>query len=492
MPRVLIAVHQGFSVRYLLQTEIFSELRRQNADITILAMADPEGVRAQVADSGVVVDSIADSVSRSENNRWLQRILAYIRHYSFGGWVQTLEDHYQIARKDAEFDRQPVNTKITLTLLRLGILACRRSKLLRKALLAFEEWMFVPDAYVQLLDKHKPDLVVTSSVGTFPFDHFVMRAAKRKGIACSSVILSWDNTTTRGYPGASATQIVTWTEVMKQELIEYADVEPNKIEAGGVAQFDPYFAPDPGFDRAAFLRGIGGDPEKRTILFATKSPNGYAFNPNIARGLAGAIADGRLPKDCQVVVRVHPIHYRFVNGKLVYEAAIEALRAVAADYPFVVLNEPRIESKKINSAIASGEMQFVSRLLKSADVVVNIYSTLNIEGAIFDRPLVNVTYEGDQLLYPVEMHARLDIAIDDRATHNRRLLALGGVRCAATPGELVDAVIAYLQNPALDRDGRKRIVAQEVGPNAGKAGIAVARLLLKHAQETKGAANGGH
>jgi len=474
-PRIMIAVGNGFSIRYLLQTDIFGKLRARGAQIVILAQGDGSAL-ARFAGENVVIDSVSNAIGDTlARTGRIQRALRFIRHYTFGDWVQTLEDHYDIARQKAQ--QAPMRTQMNMALFRAAIRLARKSRFVRRLILRTESALYCPEAYMEPVRRHRPDLLVTSSLGTFDYDYYVMRAAQRLGVQSAAVVLSWDNTTTRGYPGADADHVITWTDAMRREAVTYCDVPGERITVGGIAHFDEYFRPDSNFDRAAFLRGLGLDPAKRTVFFATKSPNGYAYNPNIAKMLGEAVADGRLPSDVQILVRIHPLHYRYNDGQLVYAGAIDAYHRIAREFPAVIINVPEIRSARVSSDMADSEILLLSRLIRSSDVIVNIFSTLNLEGAIFDRPLVNVCFEDTTRLYEGELTPRFDIGIDLRSTHNQRLLKTGGVRMVYSSAEMIDAVKSYLEEPSRERDERKRIVAQEIGPHHGNAGAFIADTL---------------
>jgi hypothetical protein len=321
--------------------------------------------------------------------------------------------------------------------------------------------------------------VVVSSLGTFDYDQYLMRAARRRGIPVAAVVLSWDNTTTRGYPGATPDEVVTWTEVMRQEVAELHDLPPETAAPAGVAHFDPYWRPDPGYDRDTFLRELGADPRRRIVFVATRSPNSYPYNPNIAELLAEAVRRGELP-DTQLVVRIHPLHYRRQgSGRFAYQDALDAFARIAAAYPEeLVLNVPRFDPEGLDYAMPESEMTLLSRLLRAADVIVTVFSTINIEGAIFDKPLVNVCFEDLPAHYDVAWRARFDVIADSQVVHNRRVVETGGVVLVRSPEEMVREVAESLRDPARHAEGRRRIVETEAGPNRGRAGEAVAGRLL--------------
>lgn len=477
-PRVMLAIHQGFSVRYLLQTDIFTTLK-DSCDIIILCQDGAAEFKQRFADKNVSIACVDAATSLGfQRGHQLERLLAFIRHYTHAGDVQTTEDHYQIAVQDGNLLGARFRTRILHQILRRFILSARRAKCIRRMVLWLESRLYLPKGHTEILSEHKPDLVITTSLGTFDYDQYVMRAAARLGIPTTTIILSWDNTTARGYPGAMPDNAIAWTDAMKDELIQFNDMPREKCWTGGIAHFDPYYRDDPGFDPAAFKQTIGIEADKRIILLATKSPNAYAYNPNIAKILAAAIENGQLPSDAQVLLRIHPLHYRFTDGKPTYGKLLDVYKELAKRHPSIVLNEPEIGSNAMDYDMAEAEILFLTRLLRSTNVLVNIFSTMNIEGAIFDVPLVNVSFEDEHLLYPAATGARFDIMIDWRANHNQRLLAADGCQTVWSGDEMIDAVGAYLKSSEMDFEGRRRIVEQEAGPNKGNAGQSIANHIL--------------
>lgn len=477
-PKVVLAVHQGFSIRYLLQTDIFTTLRASDVELVVLSLSDAAHLSAKCAAPDVTFEQIPAAVGeRALAHGRMQRVLRFIRAYTHARPVRTTDHTLAIALKDAALTQPSLRTRGTLLLLRGLVALARRSRPLRRAILALES-RYGADEYAAFMRRHQPDLVVATSLGTFDFDQYVLRAAKQLGIPTAAVILSWDNTTTRGYPAVQVDNVIAWTQVMKWELEALNDVPPDTIAVEGVAHFDTYFRPDPGYRRDAFLAGLGLDPAKRTILVATKAPSCYALNPSLAQILAEAIETGGLPADCQVLVRVHPLHYRLRDGEFLYEDVLAVYRQLAAQHGCIKLNEPGITSRMVDYDMADGEIRFLARLLRSTDVLVNVFSTMNIEAAIFDVPMVNVCFDDLAPLYPCRRGHRFDIRIDYESDHNQRIVTSGGTRIAMTPAELVAQVRSYLDDPALDRAGRRRIVEQEVGPNRGRAGEAIGQRVL--------------
>jgi len=481
---VLINVHQGFSVRYLLQTGVFRRIKDQAGKVVIIASDEGEYLdefrRMDNVEVEIVPREVYESYFKSSK---IQRALKELRFYTYGARVTTAEVAWRfyntdvINRPGRPFWRQK-GVEAYFGVIKAAVSALGRFPALRKALLKMETALFSPPFYDSILDRHKPDIVVVSSLGVFDNDHLVMRAAKRKGIPTVSMIMGWDNTTTRGYPGAFADYVVAWTETMKEELIRLHDIEDWRVYVGGVPLFDSYYSQDPGYDREEFLESMKLDPRKKTIFLATRSPNSYPWNPNIVEILAEAVDRGDL-EDCQVVARIHPLHYKRAGSKFAYQDALDAYDRIAGRFPgCVVLNVPKFASERVDYVMPEEEIELLTRLLRSCDVIATVFSTINIEGAIFDKPIVNVCFDNLPKHYSAKDKARFNIKGDFNLTHNQRIADSGGVSIAYTPSQLVERVNEYLRDPSLDSDGRRRIVDREAGPNRGRSAVATADFIM--------------
>jgi hypothetical protein len=65
-----------------------------------------------------------------------------------------------------------------------------------------------------------------------------------------------------------------------------------------------------------------------------------------------------------------------------------------------------------------------------------------------------------------------------RYDHYRTVVETGAVRMARSPGELLAHVTAYLREPELERDARRRLVELWCGPFDGQSGRRLAAALL--------------
>ena len=111
------------------------------------------------------------------------------------------------------------------------------------------------------------------------------------------------------------------------------------------------------------------------------------------------------------------------------------------------------------------DVAFLANLTFHADLNVNVASTMTLDFALQDRPVVNVAFDVSDpppFGQPLWEHYY-------RFEHYRPVVDLGAARFARSPSELADYINAYLANPELDRENRRRLVDLEVGVPLGEA-----------------------
>ena len=108
------------------------------------------------------------------------------------------------------------------------------------------------------------------------------------------------------------------------------------------------------------------------------------------------------------------------------------------------------------------------------DVLKNVASTIAIEAAICDTPIVNIGFDGPEPRPLLDSAARYY-----RYDHYRPLVEAGAVRVASHPDELVSLVRNYLDQPELDRAGRARAVEEQCYRADGQSAVRVADFILR-------------
>jgi hypothetical protein len=468
MKKILINITNGISLRYLCHSDILKTLLKKNIQIYILsANSNSTKKNLKIADINYVeFDKI--ELTKFKYSSKIYSILDIIRFFSNGGHYRTPQiifDYYKLSL-----------SKFFIISLFKNLL--NQFRFLRKFLIYLQSFYYPKSLYKKILNI-KPDLIITSSLGVFSFDEYVIRIAKKLKIKSCSCILSWDNTTTRGYPGAVPDNIFAWTEVMKKELIEFSDCSSKKIIVAGVPQFDHYFNKKKVSIIKNFFINKKKLTNKKKILFITKGPSTFQYNPNIAKVICENIKNRKI-KNSHLIVRIHPLFYKIGDsGELEFQNAIDAFKKLENEYDCLTVNYPIVSSLKQDFEISGTEQQFLKNLITHSDIIVNVYSTLNIEGAIFNKPLINIDYDNFNSLYDWnKKFERQDLAIDRSLDHNIRIMSYNAISSVRNEKELINKINLYLVNPFYKSKERKKLVENEVGPYRGMSGNFIAKKLL--------------
>jgi hypothetical protein len=469
---VVLAPDQGFSSRYLLRTDIYRTLRDSGAHVVILSphAREPYFVQEFSADNVSLEHYDVEAGLTYLASSRLHRRLRLLRDMTAKGTADlaTFE-----ARRKREIARGRWRQRIIDRVMSVPIKLLRRSRLLRRSLVAFESRLFTPRLYEPLFRKYRPDLLVVTSVGNLRGpDALLMREARRHRCKVASVVLSWDNSTSRGIGGAAPDFVVAWTPTMKRELVEYQDLKSQQIFVGGVAHWDRYYSGE-GRTRDELFRQLGLEPDRKLVLFATAAPTGWAeLNIDVVHILGRAISERSLAGDCQILVRLHP-NYFSGNRESIARDPLRQIEEAAAAYAHVHLTKPKLNSRGVTFDLSAEDASDLQDVLRHCEVVVTSFSTVMIEACIFDRPVVNVAF--------AEYSPRMGqpyVAVANYA-HLKRILAAGGTRTATTPAELLEWLNHYLVQPGTDKDGRIRIREQESGPYPGTAGRRIGEHLMQ-------------
>lgn len=323
----------------------------------------------------------------------------------------------------------------------------------------------------QLFQEIRPDVVFSSNqhpVFVIP----PVIAAKQLGIPTATFIFSWDNLSSKGRIAAPFDHFLVWSDHMRKELHRfYPDISAHRSHVIGTPQFDPYGDKRLLWTRAEFFRQIGADPKRKLICFSGGDEYTSKGDQYHLRALMELIRSGRVAGNPQVVVRPSPM-----DRGMRYDS-------VRQDFPELIYMRPKWLAPKtafdFYGIMPSAEdVEFLANLTHHADLNVNFASTMTLDFAIHDRPIVNVLFEvADPPLMGTSMW---DFVRGFQ--HYDPVFDFGAARIARTVDQFADHVNAYLQDPSLDREGRRRFVELEIGAPIGQS----SKLMLQALQKIAG------
>jgi CDP-glycerol glycerophosphotransferase (TagB/SpsB family) len=118
---------------------------------------------------------------------------------------------------------------------------------------------------------------------------------------------------------------------------------------------------------------------------------------------------------------------------------------------------------------------------RHADVVVNLSSTVAIDAAIFDRPIVNLDYDPE----PGAPNQRLVKDVNHVWTHFKPIAESGGVWLVDDAAAMIEATRTYLAHPELHREQRRAIAALVCQHLDGRCGGRMASALIDFADHCR-------
>jgi len=319
--------------------------------------------------------------------------------------------------------------------------------------------------YRDLFTQFRPTVLFCSKQRSPPILAPVL-AAQSLGIPTAAFIFSWYNLSSKGQIEAPFDHFLVWRQHMQEELLRYyPDVKAERVHIVGTPQFDPYSDPNLLLSREAFFQSIGADSNRPLICYSGGDCTNAVEDPQHVRILMQLIRSGQIKGRPQVLLRPSPID------------EFSRYDAVRQDFPELIYKRPEwLDSSMREWAMsipAPSDTQMLANLTHHASINVNFASTMTLDFAIRDKPVVNVAFDVTKP-FPLGMPLYDYIEMFD---HYRPVNQLGAARCAVSAEQLAEHVNSYLEDPSLDREGRRRFVELEVGVPVGASSNLVIETL---------------
>lgn len=337
---------------------------------------------------------------------------------------------------------------------------------LRSFIRYFDGFVPLDEEAASLLKKYNPDLVIIPDI-VFGPDRVFLRAAKRLGFRVAGMARSWDNLVTKGFVQVLPDKLIVYTPTMVEEAIKYVGMKKENIFMAGPPQFDIYFK-NYDMTREKFLGKFGIDPAKKVVLCAPFFDRYTSSAVIIINDLVKAVEEGRLPKNTHIFVRYRPATPLIKDGLLAKSQNLTITEPCAKKFDVYNLQTPEEDFEWTKD-----DIELLVHSLNFSDVVINTVSTLSIDAAVFDKPVINVRFDADANC-PPEHSVPLFIK---QHGHYRAIEASGGVKLVENMNEMISAINAYLKNPRMDFEGRERLRREQIVFMDGLAGKRIAEFI---------------
>jgi len=327
-----------------------------------------------------------------------------------------------------------------------------------------------------LLKKYRPVLVFSTDVQN-ENDVSLMQDARRLGVMTVGMVRSWDNLVLRAFRFVPPCLIVA-SELLRQQAVKLYGLNPNAITVSGVPHYDRYLREMKSLDGKGFLEKVGLDPAKPTVLFfplcdyrVVWASNGERrfVDREVLEVLAGM-------SDLNVIVRFPPNETVSVGG-------FAPAKNFFCDRPGVAFGGERVTTREVSKEDDDRLMYELS----AADVCVTGPSTAVIDAALFDKPIVFVDFSSGNAAGASRRASsgadregfrdRPGQAFEYQSEHIADVLKTGGTRSARDTEELRRFIREAVADPARNREGRRRIVAEQCFQTDARASHRVVEVL---------------
>lgn len=390
----------------------------------------------------------------------------YLRRLNEFTWDFSLQAPSRIsARKHLENQTLPWHTRLleypAWLLAKLGVEQMLENSL-EKLLYTYPR---SPEG-TQRLNELRPQALL--AMGTFRYEEpAITAAAKTLGIPTLAFVTSWDNPSTKHRMVFRYDGYAVWSQEMKAQMHDFFPHSRHvPIYVVGAPQFDVFYQSQFEQTRAEFCHENQLDPALPIVLYALGSPN-LIPEMTAVRCIADHIAQGKLGQT-QFLLRPHPLHDKGQE--------LDALRGF---HPRVVVQDTGQRGLH-RSARTQNDAQIRQwvNTFRHSDVIVNLSSTAAIDGALFDKPIVNLDFDPE----PGQHKQALVKDINHLWTHFKPVAESGGLWLVNNLAEMIEAIRTYLLQPELHREPRRKMAEFVVKFMDGDSGTRLAEALLDFVQ----------
>lgn len=296
----------------------------------------------------------------------------------------------------------------------------------------------------QLFEKYRPAALFSTDVFSAN-DCRLMIEAKVHKVPFAGMVRSWDNLTTKGGFRIFPDILVTQNDIAKREAVEIHRVEEDKIVSVGIPHYDKYLSDPVG------ALDIGVPAGNKFVVYAPLGDRVMKVGDRVQKHRFDAgmidLLDRILPSDVYLLVRLPPTDTVTVNRESLSDR--------------VLFQEPGVRFGAGVKGIRSSEMspeddRLLLETLRRSSVVINPFSSLCVDAAILDRPIVVPAFDP----YPVPWVE--SVRRVQEFEHFQEVIRSGGVAVVLNEGELAKALSRYISDPGNDKEERRRFAESQV------------------------------
>ncbi|MDO8510149.1 MAG: CDP-glycerol glycerophosphotransferase family protein [bacterium] len=455
MKTIFVTLFNGVAVKNILRTDVIKTILNKSDARLVFFMKDKvriEYYRREYNERRFIYEAVSSLGVRGFCEKFLSHLKFYLLH------TATTDERVKLL-----FEAEGSYVRYYFRRLAHSLIANR-------FFVNVARWMdyrFVADERFDIFfEKYKPDLIVCTDL----FDDIeigLLRTAKRSGIKTIGYINTWDRVTARCILRLVPDTLIVFNEQIKKALSRYHYIDQECVKVSGIPQYDRYFT-NKAQSREEFSMRRGVDPKKKIIVYA---PIGATFSSSdweIIDLLTALISQGKFKNDPSLFVR-------FAPNDFIDERELKKRPTLRYDKPGIRFSSTR----GVDWDMTPRDLEGLHDTLSNADLLISYASSIAIDAAILDKPIININFELPS--FP----AKEDSAFRKLPTkiykwaHYREALATGGIRMVQNIDELIIWVNRYLEDPLLDADGRRALRETQCPFSDGRSAERIAGYILE-------------
>jgi len=417
---IFISSFHGHISRNILSTDVLP-LLKQHKDIRVVILVPAykaDYFRDEFAGGNVVIEGInQEQASKTLLGLFFKRLGVYL----FDSSTTRTKRYYMLYHYKKWFH-----------FLFFSAAALIGHSFLIKKFSRYFDLRFCPKGFfAPLIKRYNPDMIFSTDIQN-ENDVSLMQDARLKGISILGMVRSWDNMTQRAcriFPD----KLLVGSLTVKEEVLKFHKYSEEKIAVVGNPHYDRYLKA-PITPKEKFFKSLGLNPNQRLIVY---NPIG---DPIIHKNDADRYIMQILGEvDAQILVRLPTNLPVNLDG---FRAPLNMI----IDRPGFNFRSGDIRGQEITR---EDDDRLIDSLYYS-DIVVSGPSTICLDAALLDKPVITVDF------YPTKRHL-FDSVYAYQYEHLKKLLSTKGVYHTQSKEDFLRHIRRYLNNPRLDKEGREAV-----------------------------------
>jgi len=216
------------------------------------------------------------------------------------------------------------------------------------------------------------------------------------------------------------------------------------------------------------------DPNRKLISYASSFVHFAPNYPNI-EALAKLVSSDALAEPSQLLIRLHPSHFQ--DKPRIFAEERQRVFDLEKKYPHVHVVQPVALGGSLGY-YGGEDMDEKSSMMAYSDVLVTVYSTMLVETAVHDTPMIAAVIDTPGGWNKKGKFSLSLKEIGDWPTHQRFRMAKAG-RVATDERELQNMLNLYLKDKSVDSEERLMFVKDEITFTDATSGTRTAKFILK-------------